>query len=104
MAFEGQATAGAAPPSSAHPSCPAGACLGVPWGARGLCCGNVRRKGTSQTPDSAAALIPCGKSDVCKSRLWEDPARWVHCEAGAEGPSGRQAQPRSDSRVSTSFE
>lgn len=46
------------------PVLPSGARLGVPWGARDLCCGSVRRKGTSPTPGSAAALIPCGKSDV----------------------------------------
>lgn len=62
--LRGPGDAGADPPPSAHRFCPAGACLAVPWGARDPCCGSVRRKGTSSTPDSATALIPCGKSNV----------------------------------------
>ena len=62
--LRGPGAASADPPSSAHLFCPAGACLGLPWGAQDPCCGSVRRKGTSPMPDSAAALIPCGKSNV----------------------------------------
>lgn len=75
-----------------------GARLGVPWGARDLCCGSVRRKGTSPTPGSAA-LIPVAERRM-KSGLWEDPAHWVHCEAGA-GTLRAAGWPRSHSRASS---
>ena len=82
-----------------------GECLsGGAVGCQGPVLWQCQEKGNLSNARSATVLIPCGKSNVCKSGIWEDPARWVHCEAGAGRRSGRQAQPQSDSCASASFE
>lgn len=84
--------------SSAHSPCPAAPSGGGPV-VPGTCAVVVSGEKEPLQPQARPPPHPLWQERRWKSGLWEDPAHWVHCEAGAGGRSGRQAQPRSHSCI-----